>query len=226
MTDLKHLLDGAVDTGPADPIPATLEGDLARGRRALRRRRARLAAGSLTATGAVGALVLAVSLTGGGVPQTLEPGGRPGAVASRPTAPTAQTAQTAQTAGLRLSPQGKAGFILGATPPGWVLLDANPWVAVLAREGAGAADPNDFRGKIVVQLDRGPVSGRSVQHGGRTFQVGEPTDGVMVSVATRSAEPEGFVVVQVPTDSGLTQAQVLDVAGQVRVTRDAQWSAG
>jgi hypothetical protein len=176
MTELHELLDEA--GGPLQ-LDATgdITGDLARGRRALRRRRTRWAAGVAT-----GGLVAAAAVTYAALPEH-------SALVVRP----ATDPSTAPTATPTPTPAPTRAFYDVPTPPdGWHVVGQRAQYVMLTRDGSGVTSiDSGFIGQIVIGLTDGKEhfeSQPSVQHGGRTFFVNAgqhdtgPVDTATISV--------------------------------------------
>ena len=136
MSDLRTLMHQSVAPVPAVDAP-TVDADLARGRQALHRRRARrLSAGS-------GLLVAAVLGTVAVVSNGLQPS------LDRP-APPASTAQPRSGAAIDLVAYTGAqpsGYVLDKVPSGWTVRDDTAGVLTLAPSDAAAPD-GDLEGAI------------------------------------------------------------------------------
>jgi hypothetical protein len=217
MTD---VIDRLRDFGrpPLDPPPAsTIEGDLARGRSALRRRRrsAGTAALSLSVVAAGGAAWLASAGSGGGHHAP--------AVASPPGAGKIKLVDY-----VGQEPQ---GFHIGTVPPGYGLdlQAATPYVVVLAPAGDADKSPDSFVGKLVVMAEDASSYGglsslgnQSTTIGGDPGRIGD--DGT----ATQIWWQVGGIIIDVQCwDSvGLTQAQLVTFAGTVSTTPQLQLGVG
>jgi hypothetical protein len=217
MTD---VIDRLADLGrtPIGPPPVSaIEGDLARGRAALRRRRrsAATAALSLSVVAAGGAAWL--SSTGSGR------GSRSPAATSPPVRGKVKLVDYVG--------QEPSGFEIGTVPQGYGLdLQAsNAYTVVIAPAGDADKDPDSFAGKLVVSAEDastfGPLSSlgtQSVTVGGVAGRLGD--DGT----ATQVWWQVGSVMIDVQCwDSiGLTHDQLVTFAATVSTTPQLQLSKG
>jgi hypothetical protein len=166
MTEIHDLLAGAVD----DPIDVDTTADLRRGRRALNRRRTRIAAGvtgGLVATGAVGYVALPRHQN---AVRTVSPADGPSSD------PVVQPTY----------------YDVPRPPAGWHVVGERAQYVMLSREATTTID-SSFVGQIVVGLTDGRErfdKGPSVQQGGRTFYVNDGNPGVTIlSVRTSAGGP-------------------------------------
>ncbi len=224
--DLRDQLDAIA--GPAvTPTAADADADLARGRRALRRRRtAQTLGGSAFAAAAVVAAFVFTTGLGGGVPG-------PGATESSTAVSTTQL----------VSYKGKQpkGFVLDKVPDGWFVQADDDSSIVLApsrikgKPGVDPSqdplyDPRSFEGKIAVMLQSrdqgGPPPGTEVKVGDR--------DGVLAQTADNDSgrnlwveQPSGvYLLIQFWSDLGLSHEQMVDFGAGVHVTKAAKQGAG
>jgi hypothetical protein len=215
MNDVKDLLEMALadrDTPglPRDTDPA---GDLARGRRLLRRRRLAALAGSVTAV-AVAALVPWAAITANGGPAS------PGAQA--------HPARAAHSIAL-VAYQGEQppGYLVAEMPSGWVVQGGNAYALTIAPRNDKDKSPDAFVGKLVVMLqsrDAGaPTVGTSQPVGGRPgrFDVQDGTQQLIFQGVDGR-----WVVVQAPTSLGWDAARLAQFAAGVQVLGNAQQGRG
>ena len=155
MTDLTDLLDSAAGHHPA-PSPDVVRDDVARGRRALVRRRWTRA--GLAVTGAAAVAVAAVTAPGvldrghevrGVVPAA---GGGAGSAADAPNPGVDLVAFDHGAAPTPLSP--------GLVPDGWSV-SGDEYALVIAPPGSDTS-PADYRGKLVVYLDANTIPNESL----------------------------------------------------------------
>jgi hypothetical protein len=218
MSDLTALFNEAA--GPAaTPGHAIAEADLARGQRALRRRRTfKLGSRAIgvAAVGLVGFAVVAPTLT-----------------STTPTAP-AQAAAPAQTtpatslALVAYTGKQPAGFILDQVPEGYELQTSDPAVLLLAPAG-DTSDPKVFIGKIAITV------GADVPEEISRLKVGESTifanlgasgktDGTRTLYVKRGERK--YLEVQVWAGLKLTDQQILKFADGITVTKNVAVSLG
>ncbi len=181
MKDLTTLLDRA-----AGPLPAVdLESDLARGRRALTRRRRRLAAVSLV--GAAAASVLTVAI----VPPVLDQlAARPAAdPASAPSSPSVTTA---------------GPFTFAGPPEGWSVQGSRSSGVTFEPDAGGVDDhPDSYVGKLVFYLEAHKQRGDHTTYEGRDFWVRHSSD--------EAPDPESSVPVVDPDDPSGAPEQEADL---------------
>lgn len=237
MNDVKDLLGLALDNAPGEGTQADPRGDLARGRRLLRRRRMLGAAGVAGAM-ALGA-VLPLVLQGG------TPGGHPSAALGRSHPATSVKASSSPAASAGHGPvsshsqvklvawTGKQppGFLVSSVPSGWVLQGNSPWTFTVAPAGDPDTNQYSFIGKLVVMLQSSsvtsPPTGQSQPVDGRrgVFQPAcASCDGI--ESLTYLAANGKWVVIQAPTTLGWDGAQLAKFAGGVTVLATAQQGVG
>lgn len=216
MTDLRELLDRASGTADTTASSVPVTDDLARARTALRRSR-------VWRTGAAAFAVAAVVAGGVTVAATTSSDNAP--VAARDQSP-----NDAAGDGIRLlSANVTSGpYTLGKLPEGWEIQGESPRNVVIAPAGGGVSpDPNDFRGKLVVNFEQNPLpeDAREVEWNGRTFYFGGDSGYTMIHVVTRAGEQEGKVVVQYPSENW-SEENMLEFADAVRVNESAEPGIG
>jgi hypothetical protein len=237
MMDLRDHLEHIA--GPAAaPTAADIDADLARGRRALLRRRAgRTIAGSVLGVAAIAA---GFSLAGAG-PGTDLPGRPPAVTAARLVAYDGAQAK---------------GFTVDKVPAGWFVQTAGHYSLSIAPDRAKTPpagvdpskaplyDPEDATGKIVVFLESKDQNGPG--RAGTAVKVGKlngtlvkslggmTPDGPMPTPADGDTGwslwvklPSGVhVVVQFWQGLGMSQDQMVELAAGVHVHPDAEQAAG
>lgn len=220
MTDLKHLLELALDEAPARVQAGTMpvEDDLARARRLLRRRtRNRMMAGGTAV--AVVAVAASVPIMSGG----------PGASGARATAGS-RPATAPGTAGIRLVEYTGAqppGYTVKTIPDHWVIQGSTPFALTIAPATASNKNPDVFIGKLVISqesfdtsdtqgLTKTEVQGRVAYYG------------VHDAIASLVIEqtPGRWLVVQAPTSLGWTQQQEAQFGAGVTILPTAQEGKG
>jgi hypothetical protein len=221
MTDV-NVIDRLADLGhtPLGAPPASaIEGDVARGRSALRRRRRR---------SGMAALSLAVVAAGaGGAAWFSSPRADGGHHAPAVVSPSA-TRKITLVAYVGQQPQ---GFHIGTVPQGYGLdLQAStPYAVVLAPAGDADKDPDSFTGKLVVSAEDASsyhslssLGNQSATIGGLPGRVGD--DGT----ATQVWWQVGSIILDVQCwDSiGLTHSQLINFASTVSTTPQLQLSKG
>ena len=238
MMDLRDHLEHIAGPG-AEPTAADIDADLARGRRALRRRRAGLTvAGSVLSLAALAAGISVATGTGPGA-------GLP----DRPPAVTAARLVAYQGA------QPK-GFTVDKVPAGWFVQGDEKYSLWMAPDKAKNPppginpskaplyDPENFTGKIVIYLESKDQNGPG--RDGKAVKVGD-LDGILVKslpgmtpdgpMPTRADGDTGWslwvklpsgvhVIVQFWEGLGMSQDQMVELAAGVHVHKDAEQSAG
>jgi len=207
MTELKNLLDRA-----SEPVDATLPpgNDLARGRAALLRRRARtVRIGSLAATAVIAAGVVGFNALDDG-PDT------PGVV------------QDDRTEGVQLvAADAEAGpYTFGKLPEGWEVQGVLSSAVTIAPVGFKDQSPYSFLGKLVIMYDQNPTSGDVTSVNGRDFYSRGDSDHTTVQVATRPGEPDGVVSVQYPDSTGWDTDTMIEFLDAVQVNESAEPGVG
>lgn len=205
MTELKHLLELALDEVPAGTI--VVEEDLARGRRLLRKRtRNRM----MAAAAAVAIVTVAAAM-----PIALAGHGAPGARA---------------TTGIKLVDYTGAqppGYTVKTIPDHWVIQGSTPFALTIASANDPNKDPDVFIGKLVISQesfdtsDPGGLTRTEVQ--GHTAYYG-----VQDSIASLVIEqtPGRWLVVQAPSALGWTEQQEAQFGAGVTILPTAQESKG
>jgi hypothetical protein len=220
MNDVKDLLELALSDGhgPGPGGPADPAGDLARGRRLLRRRRlARL-------TGAAGAVAVAVAVplavNAGTGPA--RPGPAAGGTATGGTRPAAGGAALVAYTG-----QQPPGYRVAEVPSDWVIQGGNAYALVLAPRDDKNTSIDVFIGKLVVMLQSrdatAPTQGTPQPVAGRPgrFDVQGGTQ-----ILTYQDAAGQWVVIQAPTSLGWDSTRLARFAAGVQVLGNAQPGRG
>ena len=238
MTDLRNHFEGIAGPNPP-PSAEQVTADIARGRRALRRRRTvQTVAGS---SFAVAALVAGFAVTAGGNDAS-------------PSAPVAGGDRPSSAAAVKLvAYQGEQpkGFTIDTVPEGYVIESGDDYSLVLApkkpqkHEGISpSAIAGSFIGKIAIMLESKDQSGPSRE--GITVQVGDPSGTLLKSL--RGETPDGpaptapggdtgwelwvkqpsgvYLIVQFWQGLGLSQDQMIEVGAGVHVEEGAKQGVG
>ena len=227
--DVKSLLalalaDGDAPLGGAGVDPA---GDLARGRRLLRRRRA-VRFGGLAAAAAVCLGAGSLALTAGGGTGTEAP-----TVASRQQ-PGGTTGRTTDNRSGNLSIALVAytgdqvpGYRVSEVPKGWEIQGGNAFALTIAPTGAADRNPDSFLGKLVVMLQSvdaaGPGAGTPVSVDGRRGNVHVEGD---TQILVYQDAASHWVVIQAPTSLGWDDERIARFAAGVEVLGNAQGGRG
>jgi hypothetical protein len=232
MTDLKDLMVLALSDGhgPGPDEPASAAGDLARGRRLLRRRRAAgLVGGTAVAAAAAGITAVAVSLAAAG-PATGRPAPAAGPASRAVTAPAGRVTPTPVTPAIALVAYGGSqvpGYRVAEVPSGWVLQGGNAFALVIAPAHDPDTNIGSFVGKLVVMLKsadepvpasapRQPVAGRPGY-----LRVQDDTQ-ILIFQAANGA----WVDIQAPVKLGWSGTELAQFAAGVQVLVNAQPGRG
>jgi hypothetical protein len=200
------LQHGAATAVPADRVlPAVLEG----GRR--RRLRNRVAAGGAVAVAVAAAVAVAPAV----LPE--KQAGIPAASAPTVLVPAPDNPPS-------------ASFDVDLLPPGWAYIGGGTSAAVYAGPGQPRTEPDaDFRGRLVAMLQSktppldppGPDWAHRVNgHPAAYWDSGDTT------IVWVDAGPGPYVVVQVPRSIGLSEADLLRLAGSVGPRENAEPGKG
>ena len=249
MNDMKDLLEQVLDDDdPSDGMPVNATGDLARGRRHVRRRRTGLAAAAATTL-----------LVGGLVPVAL--GGQAG---SSPGSVTAAPATSGGTSIALVSYTGKQprGYTVDWVPEGWTIQGGDlsylviaPPPSVVAQQGAGAkdtrtserelaqrrggqqsgaqktpeqlaADPTSFEGKLAVisaSDSADHTMGTKISVDGRPGYLRTQESTQILSYKSATGR---WVDIQAPTLLGWDSTQIAKFAAGVTVSEKAEGGTG
>jgi hypothetical protein len=237
MKDMTDVLGALRDTGTAPADAETVAADVARGQRALVRRRHRRITG-IAAVAVVAAVAAGTAATAARSGQssavasgTATASARPGQLSGPGVAAAGQTTQVQLAAYHGPQP---AGFTVATVPAGWKVVSSTTSVFVAVPPGAHTPKPVpgviDLRGGISVMLQgasRLPADSAvtKVTVNGKAGSLGSTED----KQATWLIFPDGAghsVLVQVPVELGLTDSQIVRFAEGVTVTQEAQASVG
>jgi hypothetical protein len=234
-SELKHLLDRALDdlpAGPADP-----SADLRRGRSRLRRSRIAAGAAPTAMATALAGVWIAGSLPG----QRRDPGmavrtpvatsaADPSATspaARSATSPPASSATTRVAVDLvAFTGHQVPGYRVKEVPSGWTIQGGNPTVLVLAPIGFPDQDVNVFFGKLIVAQNapgNEVTEGRRVDVGGRPGYFRTEDDTQLLDFTTADGK---HITVQAPVSLGWDAAHLSRFAAGVQVLAQAQPGQG
>jgi hypothetical protein len=215
MTELHDRLDRLA--GPAvDATSSQADADLARGRRALRRRRTVKGA----ATGVFAVAAAAAALAYGTASQ---PASHPAATAApRPAVVTAKL----------VAYQGEQpkGYTIDKVPAGWEIQGVNNFVLTIAPVTAKDKDPDSFVGKIAIMLqskdEHGTPAGTTVKVAGHPAVLITP-DGQPAGRTLYVKQPSGVnLIVQIWDAQGWSTESIAEFAGGIHVLPNAQQGVG
>ncbi len=197
--------------GPSGaPSAEQADADVARGRRALRRRRLFRSAGA--SAFAVAALVAVVAYG-------------TSAVSHPATTPTVASAHLVAYQGAQ-----PKGFTIDKVPAGWEVQGVSPGALTIAPVGAKDKNPDSFVGKIAVMLqsqdDHSTPSGTGVTVGGRPGVINGGL-GTEHGKNLWVKQPNGiWLLVQIWDARGWTDADMVEFAGGIHVLKDAVQGRG
>jgi hypothetical protein len=213
MIDLRSRLDEIA--GPVvTPSESQVEADVARGRRALRRRRARQAvAGSAFAAVA---LATAVALGTSGLSPARHPGPPAASDTGHATKLVAYTGEQPE------------GYTLDKVPDGWEVQGVDAYALVLAPKGIADRDPGSFVGKIAIMLqsqdDHSTPVGTPVRIGDKPGVLVNQ-DGAGFTLFVK--QPSGvYLLIQVWDGLGWGEREIVEFAAGVHVHADAKRGRG
>jgi len=205
--------------GPAGVTSAEqVNADVARGRRALRRRRLFRSAGA----SAFAVAALAAAITYGASGGNGSPAGT--TTASGTSAPAVATQLVAY--------QGEQpkGFTIDKVPAGWEVQGVNAAALTIAPKGLADKNPDSFVGKIAIMLqsadDHSTPTGTSIQVGGKPGVINTPEDpGNSKNLWVK--EPNGiWLQVQIWDASGWSQAAIVEFGAGIHVLPGAVQGRG
>jgi hypothetical protein len=218
MMELHDRLDALAGSAvPATPDQA--EADLARGRRALRRRRTVKGA----ATGVFAVAAAAAALAYG---TASPPAGHPTAAAPTAAAPATAAAVTTLVAYKGDQPK---GYTIDKVPAGWEIQGNSDFALTIAPIGAADRDPDAFVGKIVIMLQskdqHGRPPGTAMKVDGKPAVLDDVSN--LPSKLMYVMQPNGvYLIVQIWDARGWTDSAIADFAAGVHVLPNAQQGVG
>jgi hypothetical protein len=213
MTDLQTLLFDAGRPG-AEPSAHVVDDDLARGRRALARRRLRRGGtrSLLVAAAAVGSLVV-VQAQG---------------VSQRPTQTATKSVPSSSIKLVAYTGTQPAGYTVDSVPAGWEIQGVNNYVLTIAAAGDPDRQVDSFAGKLTVMLlskdGSIPTTGSRVAVGSGYGVIShfDPTTAQLFFT-----DVAGHVLdIQVPASLHWTDAQIGQFGAAVHVNPSAQAGVG
>jgi hypothetical protein len=228
MTNLHDRLDLLAGPAPA-PSPAQADADLARGRRALRRRRAVQQVGASVFAVAAVAAVVTYGTSGDNAAPKPEAG--PVSVGPVPVEPAAPVSpQTVATRLVAYHGEQPKGFTIDKVPDGWEVQGVSAAALTIAPIGFEDQHPDSFVGKIVVMLqsadDKSTPTGTKVDVDGKPGVINDPDD----PGHTRNLwvkQPNGiWMQVQIWDARGWTPASMAEFAAGIHVLKGAQQGRG
>lgn len=221
VMDMLRTLPDAVTPEPAGPDIAAA--DVARGHRALTRRRRRRLAGAAGAVAVVAGVAVAI--------------GQPSQLIGKSTHPAAGGTTGPRALAIRLTAYTgtqPVGFEVATVPAHWQVVSSNAFAFVVAPPGASTANPDSFVGRILValqgmsQLQKNAVV-KTVTINGRQGQLGLSDGEVGNTRYEWLIYPDGKghkILIQLPTSFGFTTAQLVQFADGITVTKAAKASLG
>ncbi|GAA2646468.1 hypothetical protein [Paractinoplanes durhamensis] len=218
MKDLQDRLS-MIAGSAGDTSAQQADADLARGKRALGRRRVLRGAGA----SAFAVAALAAAVVYGTTNQSAAPGNQTAA------APAAKSPVSTARLVAYHGEQPK-GFTIDKVPDGWELQGVNESVLTIAPKGFKDKEVNSFVGKIAVMLqskdDKRTPTGTNVTVAGRPGVINTPTDGG----ATRNLwvqQPDGiWLLAQIWDASGWTTADFVEFGAGLHVLEGAVQGVG
>ncbi|MCM3923574.1 hypothetical protein ND748_18125 [Frankia sp. AiPs1] len=245
MSDLRTLLHEAADAAPVAPTLATVDGDLARGRRVLARNRRIRWTVVPTTTGLVAALagaLIAGPRLAADSPSTVASTVATAGPSSRgPVAGTDLSATISLVAYRGVQP---VGYTIDKVPDGWQIQNVNRYSLVIARVGATDKDPTSFIGKILIgkanpdEVAVPRAHQTTIRVGGvaaRLFTFPDPQDPAQSQPPAPDSGTRGlllpagrdsYLIFQIPGQLHWDAATVADFAAGVHMTASAQAALG
>ncbi|SDT62496.1 hypothetical protein [Actinoplanes derwentensis] len=220
---MMNLQDGLAGiAGPAvEPTTQQIAADMARGQRALRRRRlAQAGTGSAFAVAALAAAV-AFATTGGATPAQHTPIAQ-GTTAGSVVAPTVKL--------VAYTGDQPEGYTLDQVPDGWEVQGVDSYVLTLGPKNAKDKNPQNFVGKVVVMLqsvdETGAPKGEKVDVGGKPGVLGKSED-MTTGWWLYVDQPSGpRLQVQVWDGLGWSKTDVIEFAKGIHVNENAKPGQG
>jgi hypothetical protein len=221
MNDLKHLLERALDGGPAVDANVDPTADLLRGRSRLQHRRKVTLAGA--AVVALGVAIIPVALNGSTGSSDRIQAGQELPSTSAP----AQPERLPSVALVNYTGKQIPGYQVASVPEGWKIQGGNASALVIAPKGFKDKDVNSFVGKIAVMLQSKdasePTQGDVQQVDDRPGRLHVEGD---TQVLTYQAADERWMVIQAPTSLGWTGSQIAEFASGVKILSNAEAGVG
>lgn len=224
MNDLRTLLHEN-NSSSSTPIPTSLvDDDLARGRAALHRRRARRSVrAGLVGVAAAGVIAFAIQ------------GAVPNGARTTATPPATSTTLGAVTL-VDYTAEQPAGFTIDKVPAGWAVQDSKTYQLLLAPVGTKNDDTNNFADKIIIELsDQATgVNPIDVSVGAVTGTIYSMTDvdakgnPIVGNVKTLYVkQPSGaYLAIQIWDASTWTNKQIAQFGAGIHPTGDATKTVG
>ena len=226
MNDVKDMLAAALDRGPGPGQPVNPAGDLARGRRLLRRRRLTGLAGAAGVAAGIAAGVLTAGPAG---PAATHPGPAAGQHTRHHEVPAAPGHHPAKRAIKLVSYQGyqAPGYQVSEVPRGWVVQGSNAFALTVAPADDPDKSVDSFVGKIAVMLksrdEPAPKGQPNLQVAGRPGFLDRQGDTWILLYQ----DPSGlWVDIQFPAKLGWDAPQFARFAAGVKVLGNAQPGRG
>ncbi len=226
MNDVKDMLAAALDRGPGPGQPVNPAGDLARGRRLLRRRRLTGLAGAAGVAAGITAVVLTLGPAG---PAATHPGPAAGQHTRHHEVPAAPGHHPAKRAIKLVSYQGyqAPGYQVSEVPRGWVVQGSNAFALTVAPADDPDKSVDSFVGKIAVMLksrdEPAPKGQPNLQVAGRPGFLDRQGDTWILLYQ----DPSGlWVDIQFPAKLGWDAPQFARFAAGVKVLGNAQPGRG
>jgi hypothetical protein len=222
MMELHDRLDRLA--GPAVPAtPSQAEADLARGRRALRRRRT--VKGAATGVFAVAAATAALAYG-----TTSHPASRPDA--SRPAAsPPVASPRTGAVTTTLVAYKGDQpkGYTIDKVPAGWEIQGMDPTVLTIAPVNDKNKDPHVWIGKIAIMLqskgETARPSGKAMKVGGKAAVLDDVDN--LPGKSLYVMQPNGiYLIVQIGDARGWSNEKIVEFAAGIHVLPNAQQGVG
>jgi hypothetical protein len=222
MMELHDRLDALAGSAvPATPDQA--EADLARGRRALRRRRTVKGA----ATGVFAVAAAAAALAYGTASRPVAP-----PAAASPAAASQATAPRPTVTGAKLVAYHGAqpkGYTIDKVPAGWEIQGNSDFALTIAPVGAADRNPDAFVGKIGIMLQskdqHGRPPGTAMKVGGKAAVLDDVSN--LPSKLMYVMQPNGiYLIVQIWDARAWTDNAIVDFAAGVHVLPNAQQGVG
>ena len=227
MNDVKDMLAAALDRGPGPGQPVNPTGDLARGRRLLRRRRLTGLAGAAGGAAVAAGIATAVLTLGpaGSAPHPAPAAGQH----TRPQHAPAPAHHPARRAVKLVSYQGyqAPGYQVSEVPRGWVVQGSNAFALTVAPAGDPDKFVDSFVGKIAVMLksrdEPAPKGQPNLPVAGRPGFL-DRQGGTWILLYQ---DPSGqWVDIQFPAKLGWDRGQFAQFAAGVKVLGNAQPGRG